>query len=66
VFIVTFPCGPDSLVAELCQRRIEGIPIVTLVIDELDAESGLRTRLESFVDIIDAKRRAAALCEACS
>lgn len=66
VFIVTFPCGPDSLMVELCQRRIEGIPIATLVIDELEAEAGLRTRLESFVDILDAKRRTAALCEACS
>jgi predicted nucleotide-binding protein (sugar kinase/HSP70/actin superfamily) len=56
VFVVTFPCGPDSLMAELCQRRIEGVPIVTLVLDELQGEAGLRTRLESFVDIIRAKR----------
>jgi predicted nucleotide-binding protein (sugar kinase/HSP70/actin superfamily) len=42
--------------AELCQRRIEGVPIVTLVLDELQGEAGLRTRLESFVDIIRAKR----------
>ncbi len=56
VFVVTFPCGPDSLMAELCQRRITGVPIVTLVLDELQGEAGLRTRLESFVDIIRAKR----------
>jgi predicted nucleotide-binding protein (sugar kinase/HSP70/actin superfamily) len=56
VFVVTFPCGPDSLMAELCQRRTLGVPIVTLVLDELQGEAGLRTRLESFVDIIRAKR----------
>jgi len=59
VFVVTFPCGPDSLMGELCQRRIEGVPVATMVLDELQADSGLRTRLESFVDIIGAKRRAA-------
>lgn len=63
VFVVTFPCGPDSLMGELCQRRIEGVPVATIVLDELQAEAGLRTRLESFVDIIEAKRRASARCE---
>ena len=62
VFVVTFPCGPDSLMGELCQRRIKGVPVATIVLDELQAEAGLRTRLESFVDIIQAKRRASAMC----
>ncbi|MHB8706695.1 MAG: acyl-CoA dehydratase activase-related protein [Coriobacteriia bacterium] len=62
VFVVTFPCGPDSLMGELCQRRIQGVPVATIVLDELQAEAGLRTRLESFVDIIQAKRRASAMC----
>lgn len=52
VFIVTFPCGPDSLMAELAQRRLGDIPVATLVLDELQGEGGLRTRLESFVDIL--------------
>jgi predicted nucleotide-binding protein (sugar kinase/HSP70/actin superfamily) len=56
VFVITFPCGPDSLMSELCCRRIDGIPVATLVIDELSGEAGLRTRLESFCDIIAAKR----------
>lgn len=63
VFVVTFPCGPDSLMAELCARRITGIPMTTLVIDELAGEAGIRTRLESFVDII-AERRRVSRCEA--
>ncbi len=52
VFLVTFPCGPDSLMVELCQRRVNDVPIATLVLDELSSETGLRTRLESFVDIL--------------
>lgn len=52
VFLITFPCGPDSLMVELCQRRVKDVPIATLVIDELSSETGLRTRLESFVDIL--------------
>ena len=52
VFIVTFPCGPDSLMAEMAQRKLEHIPVVTLVLDELSGEAGLKTRLESFVDIL--------------
>ena len=56
VFLVTFPCGPDSLVTELCTRRISEPPILNLVIDELQAEAGLRTRLESFVDIMRMRR----------
>jgi len=56
IFIVTFPCGPDSLVTELCQRKIKDIPIMTLVLDELQGEAGMKTRLESFVDIIKMKK----------
>jgi predicted nucleotide-binding protein (sugar kinase/HSP70/actin superfamily) len=37
-------------------RKIKGVPIVTLVIDEHSGETGLRTRLESFVDILRMRR----------
>lgn len=57
VFVVTFPCGPDSLMAELCARRITGIPMTMLVFDELVGDAGIRTRLESFVDILGETRR---------
>lgn len=56
VFLVTFPCGPDSLVTELAVRRFKGVPMVTLVIDEHSGETGLRTRLESFADILRMRR----------
>ncbi len=56
IFISTFPCGPDSLVNELCLRKIKNIPMLNIIIDELQAEAGIHTRLESFVDIIKTKR----------
>lgn len=56
IFIVTFPCGPDSLVTELCQRKVKDIPLITIVLDELQGEAGLRTRLESFIDIINMQK----------
>jgi len=52
VFLVTFPCGPDSLMTELCVRRLQDVPSIVLVLDELQGEAGLRTRLESFVDLL--------------
>ncbi len=69
IFLVTFPCGPDSLMTELCVRKIKDKPILVIVLDELQGDTGLRTRIESFVDLIDfrrshsASRRIASLAE---
>ena len=51
IFLSTFPCGLDSLVNELVMRKINK-PYLNLIIDDLDAEAGIETRIESFVDII--------------
>jgi len=59
VFMTAFPCGPDSLVTELMLRKFAGIPMLNIVLDELQSESGLQTRLESFVDIIIQRRKTA-------
>ncbi|MFA5408668.1 MAG: acyl-CoA dehydratase activase-related protein, partial [Bacilli bacterium] len=54
IMLTSFPCGPDSLVNEMCLRKIDK-PIINLVIDELSSEVGLETRIESFIDIIKAR-----------
>ena len=59
VLISTFPCGPDSIFNELLIRVIKDKPILSLIIDEQDASAGILTRLESFTDIIMAKRKGA-------
>lgn len=56
VFLSSFPCGPDSLVNELAIRKLDKIPYINITIDESSAISGLITRLESFIDIIKARR----------
>jgi predicted nucleotide-binding protein (sugar kinase/HSP70/actin superfamily) len=50
--LLSFPCGPDSLVSELVQRKVRDIPVCVIVLDELTATGGLQTRVESFCDIV--------------
>lgn len=53
VLISTFPCGPDSIINDLIMRNINDIPIINLVIDEVNEVTGIATRLESFIDIVN-------------
>ncbi|MEG0026284.1 MAG: acyl-CoA dehydratase activase-related protein [Bacilli bacterium] len=52
IFLTSFPCGLDCLVNELVIRKISK-PFLNLIIDDNDAFTGLETRLESFVDILE-------------
>ena len=38
-----------------------GIPIMTLIVDEMTGEEGYKTRLEAFVDMIEMRKRQASL-----
>lgn len=55
ILVSTFPCGPDSLSNEMIIRK-KKIPLLVLTIDELDSNTGLITRLESFTDILNERR----------
>lgn len=52
IFISSFPCGPDSLVNELVMRKIK-LPHLNLILDDLDSLTGIETRIESFIDILN-------------
>lgn len=54
IFISSFPCGPDSLANELAMRKID-LPYLNIIIDDIDSLTGIETRIESFIDILDAK-----------
>jgi predicted nucleotide-binding protein (sugar kinase/HSP70/actin superfamily) len=56
IFLIGFPCGPDALVTSLCQHKINDLPLCVIVMDELQGYAGLKTRLESFVDILRLKK----------
>lgn len=57
VHLVSFECGPDSLVGEVIERYIKrenrSLPYLRLEIDEHTGEAGLVTRLEAFVDMME-------------
>jgi predicted nucleotide-binding protein (sugar kinase/HSP70/actin superfamily) len=57
IFLMVFPCGPDALVVNLCQHKIKNIPLAVITLDELSGEAGLKTRLESFVDILKLRKK---------
>jgi predicted nucleotide-binding protein (sugar kinase/HSP70/actin superfamily) len=54
IFLISFACGPDSLIQELIMRDMQKrkIPFLALILDEHSGEGGLVTRIESFVDMI--------------
>ncbi|HHY93262.1 MAG TPA: hypothetical protein GX511_07965 [Firmicutes bacterium] len=56
IHVVSFGCGPDSLVGELLERqahRQSRLPFLLLTLDEHTGEGGLVTRLEAFLDMIE-------------
>jgi predicted nucleotide-binding protein (sugar kinase/HSP70/actin superfamily) len=55
LFLSTFPCGPDALVIDICTKKIKNIPIVVITMDDQEGDAGLKTRLESFTDILKMK-----------
>ena len=59
VFLVSFACGPDSLISELIMRdmKVVGLPFLEITMDEHSGEAGLLTRIESFVEMIRRKKR---------
>ncbi|MHA1584900.1 MAG: acyl-CoA dehydratase activase-related protein [Promethearchaeota archaeon] len=58
IFLISFSCGPDSLIEEIVMRdmKLKKIPYLSLVLDEHSGESGLVTRIESLVDMIRRKK----------
>jgi len=56
IFLMAFPCGPDSLIYTLCQHVLQNVPSCVLNLDELQGDAGLKTRLESFIDILRLKK----------
>jgi predicted nucleotide-binding protein (sugar kinase/HSP70/actin superfamily) len=56
IFLMVFPCGPDALVVNLCQHKLKNLPLSVITLDELEGDAGLKTRLESFADILKIKK----------
>ncbi|NHJ33104.1 MAG: hypothetical protein FK732_09580 [Asgard group archaeon] len=55
IHLMIFSCGPDSLAGEVASwyaKQREDIPLLQLVLDDLTAEAGMKTRIEAFVDML--------------
>ena len=60
IYVLSFACGPDSLVQALLEsetRRKGGMPLMSLVVDEHSGEAGMITRVEAFVDMLRWRRQ---------
>lgn len=60
IYVMSFGCGVDSFVSELCEksvRAVSDIPYILLTLDEHTGEAGIGTRLEAFLDMIRWRRR---------
>ena len=55
IYLSSFGCGIDSIVAETVERRIRKeakLPFMLITIDEHSGEAGFNTRLEAFIDML--------------
>ncbi|MFX1258892.1 MAG: acyl-CoA dehydratase activase-related protein [Promethearchaeota archaeon] len=58
LFLISFACGPDSLISELIMHDLKAvrIPYLAIIIDEHSGDAGLLTRVQSFTDMIKRKK----------
>ena len=59
IFLISFACGPDSLISELIMRdmKVVRLPFLQITMDEHSGEAGLLTRVESFVEMVRRKKK---------
>jgi len=56
LMLTVFPCAPDALACDMTIRIVDDIPIALILLDGLQAEAGLQTRIESFIDILSERK----------
>jgi predicted nucleotide-binding protein (sugar kinase/HSP70/actin superfamily) len=61
IHVTAFACGPDSIIDRLMEietHRRSKLPYLSVTIDEQTGESGVRTRIEAFLDMLRFRRDA--------
>ena len=58
VHLVPFTCMPEIIAQNIMPSTKEKIPVLTILCDEQITKTGMLTRLEAFVDLLECKRRA--------
>ncbi len=59
VHLAPFTCMPEAIAQNIMLTTKEDIPVLTILCDEQTTKTGMLTRLEAFVDLLQRKRRAA-------
>jgi len=60
IHLAPFTCMPEIVAQNIMPSTKENIPVLTILCDEQLAKSGMLTRLEAFVDLLEHRRRAKA------
>jgi predicted nucleotide-binding protein (sugar kinase/HSP70/actin superfamily) len=58
VHLAPFTCMPEIVAQNIMPKTKENIPVLTILCDEQLGKSGMLTRLEAFVDLLEHRRRA--------
>jgi len=58
IHLAPFTCMPEIVAQNIMPSTKENIPVLTILCDEQVAKSGMLTRLEAFVDLLERRRRA--------
>lgn len=68
VQLAPFSCIPEIVAKSLMPyiSKEYGIPVLTLFIDEQTGPTGVQTRLEAFVDLMEQRRENRSLCAGCA
>lgn len=63
IFLISFACGPDSLISELIKHDMKtvGLAFLEIIMDEHSGTAGLLTRVESFVEMVRRKKKKLAM-----
>ena len=63
IFLISFACGPDSLISELIKHdmKIVSLPFLEIIMDEHSADAGMLTRIEAFVEMARRKKKKLAM-----
>ncbi len=63
IFLVSFACGPDSLISELIMRdmKVVRLPFLEITMDEHSADAGMLTRIEAFIEMVRRKKKKLAM-----
>jgi len=57
VHLTPFTCMPETIAQNIMPSTKENIPVLTLICDEQATKTGMLTRLEAFVDLLERRRR---------